>query len=394
MSPMRRIDPMNHSYRGTRPLRPALQTARDGDRDQGPPTAAEQLVGYLERRGVRHVFGLCGHTNIAVLAAMSAQQHRVRQRPPRAGRCPRSRWLCARHRSCLGRTQPPQPRTHQRRHGRRQCGPRLHPHGRDRRRRALPLLRQAPSSRGQPARRRLAVRDLSAVRQAELARRQAGAASRDHREGVPARRERPARAGTRRRADGRLLPARRPSPVRTTRSRHQDVASAVSRRRDRPSHRRPARRSSEPGHLRRWRCAAVEGQRRAPTLRRPHGHPGRPQPDGQRCPQRRPSAGAGHDRLLGNAARQRHVPRRRRHPRHRNTLQGSRQQLVVPGLHVQHPGHGADPHRHRAQRDQPRLSDGDRRRGRRQGGAQGSQSSRTRAVSGWLRQHRGRQAHQ
>ena len=36
-----------------------------------PPTAAEQLVGYLERRGVRHVFGLCGHTNIAVLAAMA-----------------------------------------------------------------------------------------------------------------------------------------------------------------------------------------------------------------------------------------------------------------------------------------------------------------------------------
>jgi acetolactate synthase I/II/III large subunit len=34
-------------------------------------TAAEQLVTYLERRGVRHVFGLCGHTNIAVLAAMA-----------------------------------------------------------------------------------------------------------------------------------------------------------------------------------------------------------------------------------------------------------------------------------------------------------------------------------
>ena len=37
----------------------------------GHPTAAEQLVAYLERRGVRHVFGLCGHTNIAVLAAMA-----------------------------------------------------------------------------------------------------------------------------------------------------------------------------------------------------------------------------------------------------------------------------------------------------------------------------------
>ena len=30
-----------------------------------------QLVKYLEARGVRHVFGLCGHTNIAVLAALA-----------------------------------------------------------------------------------------------------------------------------------------------------------------------------------------------------------------------------------------------------------------------------------------------------------------------------------
>ena len=32
---------------------------------------SHQLVRYLEHRGVTHVFGLCGHTNIAVLAAMS-----------------------------------------------------------------------------------------------------------------------------------------------------------------------------------------------------------------------------------------------------------------------------------------------------------------------------------
>ena len=31
---------------------------------------AHQLVKYLEARGVEHVFGLCGHTNIAVLAAL------------------------------------------------------------------------------------------------------------------------------------------------------------------------------------------------------------------------------------------------------------------------------------------------------------------------------------
>lgn len=34
-------------------------------------TVAQQLVKYLETRGVRHIFGLCGHTNIAVLAALS-----------------------------------------------------------------------------------------------------------------------------------------------------------------------------------------------------------------------------------------------------------------------------------------------------------------------------------
>src|SRR5512132_121360 len=32
---------------------------------------SHQLVKYLEGRGVEHIFGLCGHTNIAVLAALS-----------------------------------------------------------------------------------------------------------------------------------------------------------------------------------------------------------------------------------------------------------------------------------------------------------------------------------
>ena len=34
-------------------------------------TVAEHVVADLERRGVRHIFGLCGHTNIAVLAALA-----------------------------------------------------------------------------------------------------------------------------------------------------------------------------------------------------------------------------------------------------------------------------------------------------------------------------------
>jgi len=37
-------------------------------------TVANQLVAYLERRGVQHIFGLCGHTNIAVLSALSKSE--------------------------------------------------------------------------------------------------------------------------------------------------------------------------------------------------------------------------------------------------------------------------------------------------------------------------------
>ena len=32
---------------------------------------SNQLVKYLEARCVEHIFGLCGHTNIAFLAALS-----------------------------------------------------------------------------------------------------------------------------------------------------------------------------------------------------------------------------------------------------------------------------------------------------------------------------------
>ena len=35
---------------------------------------ADQLVKYLERRGIRHIFGLCGHTNIAFLSALSRSE--------------------------------------------------------------------------------------------------------------------------------------------------------------------------------------------------------------------------------------------------------------------------------------------------------------------------------
>ncbi len=42
----------------------------DGAKLEGK-TVAEHIVDFLERREVKHVFGLCGHTNIAVLAALA-----------------------------------------------------------------------------------------------------------------------------------------------------------------------------------------------------------------------------------------------------------------------------------------------------------------------------------
>lgn len=39
-------------------------------------TVADNLVRYLERRGIRHIFGLCGHTNIAVLSALEGSSIR------------------------------------------------------------------------------------------------------------------------------------------------------------------------------------------------------------------------------------------------------------------------------------------------------------------------------
>ena len=42
----------------------------DGSKHQSK-TVAEHIVDFLERREVAHVFGLCGHTNIAVLAALA-----------------------------------------------------------------------------------------------------------------------------------------------------------------------------------------------------------------------------------------------------------------------------------------------------------------------------------
>ena len=47
---------------------------KDLAKDQTGQTVAEHIVEFLRHRGVKHVFGLCGHTNIAVLSALEKSE--------------------------------------------------------------------------------------------------------------------------------------------------------------------------------------------------------------------------------------------------------------------------------------------------------------------------------
>ncbi len=106
---------------------------------------------------------------------------------------------------------------------------------------------------------------------------------------------------------------------------------------------------------------------------------GRAHADGQGRAARRPSADPRHDRLLGHEVHQRQVQGRRLDPRPRHALLRGRLQLVGGGVHVQLPADEADPHRHRSGRDRPQLSGGDRRGGRSQGSAEGAEPRRAQA---------------
>ncbi len=118
------------------------------------------------------------------------------------------------------------------------------------------------------------------------------------------------------------------------------------------------------------------------ALRRSPGNSGRPQSDGQGRPARRSPLVARHERLLGHEARERHLPGRGLGARPRHALQGSRLQLLVSKLHVQHSADAPHPHRHRACRDRSKLSDRTRRGGRSQTGAHRPDAGRARAVPG------------
>ena len=210
-----------------------------------------------------------------------------------------------------GRAVAPRPGAHQRLDRRRQRRARLDPDGGDRRRHPEPLLRQASAPGSEPARRRVAVGDLPAVRQARLARRAARPVPRDHREGVPARRERPARAGAGRRC--RWTSSRWRSTPRCSSACRRTRARCTSRRWTSRPARRSCARCSRPRTPLIYAGGGVHPRRRrrrAARVRDAPGDPGRAHADGQGRAARRPSADARHDRLLGHQVRQRQVPRR------------------------------------------------------------------------------------
>ena len=173
-------------------------------------TVAEQLVDYLQDRGVNHIFGLCGHTNIAVLAALEHSPIEfVNVRHEQVASHAADAYARVTRQSQRP-AQPSQPGTHQRsdRSGERRGG--LHPHGGDIRRRPFVLFRQAPSPRSQPALRWGSIRDLPTVREAGLESRNTGVVPRDDRKGFCSRRIGPARPGPRRCPDEHLLGENRP----------------------------------------------------------------------------------------------------------------------------------------------------------------------------------------
>ena len=113
----------------------------------------------------------------------------------------------------------------------------------------------------------------------------------------------------------------------------------------------------------------AQGVRRAPVAAR------RAQPHGQgRTPRRQPSR-AGDDGLLGYGVRQRDHPDRGLDPRARHAVRRGRLELVVCRVHVRHPGHEAHADRYRSRRAGPELPPRDRR-------ARGSQVCADRAHPG------------
>ena len=161
-------------------------TGRPARRRAETRIASYLLTEYLERLGVEVIFGLCGHTIIALLDALSKSRIRFITTPPRAGGRARGRRLRARvTESRASLLTPPRPGPDQCRDRRRQRRARLDSDGRDCRRHAVVLLRP-PSAPGiQPAPGRRPVPDLPPVLQARLSRRPRRRSAAHHRARVP-----------------------------------------------------------------------------------------------------------------------------------------------------------------------------------------------------------------
>ena len=217
---------------------------------------SHQLVRYLEARGVTHVFGLCGHTNIAVLSAMANSKiHFVNVRHEQIAAHAADGYARVTGKASVLLTH---------------LGPGLTNAATGVANAALDCIPMVVIAGDMPSHYYGkhphqevnlhadggAVRDLQAVREARLARGKPGAVPGDHREGVPAGRERPARPGAGRRADGHLLQGSRRRAFRSAAPQHQDAGQARSRRRYGGPDRSGARRSQEAGSLCRRRRRA------------------------------------------------------------------------------------------------------------------------------------------
>ena len=108
------------------------------------PTVADHIAAFLVDRGVEIVFGLCGHTNISVLAALHRAGRWIRDLPSRTGGGPCCRWICTRLRRAGRGPAPRRPGPDQRRDRGRNRVVRLHPPPSDRRRRPDLLRGQGP----------------------------------------------------------------------------------------------------------------------------------------------------------------------------------------------------------------------------------------------------------
>ena len=352
---------------------------------------ANQLVKYLEDRGVEYVFGLCGHTNIAVLSAIEKSKITfVNTRHEQVAAHAADGYARAKNQTAVVLS-PPRTGPDQRGDGRRQRVARFRADGGDRRRYSHPLLRQASAPGSEHACGCRAVRDLPPVRQARLARGAARPVSGDPGEGLFAGGKRPSGAGAGGRADGHLLGRGGRGPVRTAAPQHQEAVAAVARRGDGDGHRQGLQPGQAPAAVRGRRRRAGERRSRVARLGRSFAGAGRLHADGQGRGAGRPSVRAGHDRVLGHQVHQRAVPHGRLDHGPWYAFLGGRLQLLVPGVHVQHAADQAHPHRHRSLRDRPQLPRRDRRGGGPEAGAGGAQSRGPQAAAGRHQTAAGRQ---